>query len=580
MATISAVSVPPAADANAADPAAQAVSLAFEQVIGRDPTAVELAYAVQQLQAGVSITAIRAYLATTGYASVALGTVYDAVVGRAVSAVEIASGERYLASGGTLAKLRGYLASSQEAANAVSALYQPVVGRAITQPELASDEAQLANGTATLATLRTALAFSAESATRIQATYTGVLDRAADADELRLSQTALANGTRNFDAQRYDLATGSEALGKLATLYQVELGRPITLAEIGAGQEFLGYAATLSNIRTYLATSTEAAVAFLNAYQTLYGTAATPTALAGGEQSLAAGATLQAATAANHSAVLSTTSTADAVALLRLFQTIFSVPATSTDLAASEAALAGGATLQASAVTNPPATAIVAADYQTLLGTAPSTSELAATQQAFGATPANGDHYAELNILQQAVTAAAAASPEFTSAINAAYQSAIGRPASAVEQAAARSELSLPQAAFYYDSAPPSPVTLAKLTAQIAALGTGAATSGYGPITPQTIAGTPNYVIGLFNNDAIISPSSTASTSNFNPITDILQIESRQVASFAALNLTQVNVNPQIGFTEYTKANLGSGGTLYLDNVQQSSLTPANFRFV
>jgi hypothetical protein len=62
----------------------------------------------------------------------------------------------------------------------------------------------------------------------------------------------------------------------------------------------------------------------------------------------------------------------------------------------------------------------------------------------------------------------------------------------------------------------------------------------------------------------------------FNPATDILQIQSGQAASFAALDIAASGNGSVIALPPST----GNGQDIYLSNVAPSALHAANFRFV
>lgn len=541
----------------------QALILAYNQVLGRDPAAAELALGEQQLQGGTPISAIRAYLATTGYATNLIGAIYDGVVAHAVSAPELASDQAYLAGGGDLASLRGYLAASNEAAGKLQWLYTDVVGRAITPGELGSDVAQISAG-ATLAGLRTYF------------------------------------------------ATTSEATGKLQSLYETELGRAVTPGELASDEQLIANGSSLAAIRGYLSVSGEAVNAIERQYQADFPSAPAAADLVSGQLLLASGASLPFAAA---DAVSST-------AFREEFQSAFGNPASLADILAGTRALADGASLPVAVASSPTVVAFINNTYSSLLGIAPSSGDFNAVEQQiasqFGSQPpyipvsrspddsglvysdftnpdVDNQSYAYPGLPGNLVTATAAASSAFANDINTAFQAAIGRPANAVELAADRSELQLGHDA----SGQQGTVTIATLQTQIAELSGGAPPREAGQydnvsITPQTIAGVPGQVYGLLHNDALIalqpaiiaaSLSGTQATyiQGFNPATDILQIESRQAAGYAALNVHELGVG-SAGFNPasnaFTEVDVGRGATIIVESVSNAVPTAANFRFV
>ncbi len=129
---------------------------------------------------------------------------------------------------------------------------------------------------------------------------------------------------------------------------------------------------------------------------------------------------------------------------------------------------------------------------------------------------------------------------------------------------------------------------LAQLTGGPAPQPTGAPFIAITPETIQsgTLAGSgPSLVYGLFNNNALVAgatetvsaffsdkPGETVIT-GFNPAVDVLQIQSKQAASFAQVSIFQLDAND-------TVVSLPGGATFMLDGTPQAALTAANFRFV
>ncbi len=504
----------------------QALILAYNQTIGRDPTAAELALGQQQLQAGTAISTIRAYLATTGDAYVSISAIYDDVVGRSLTYPEAVADEAYLAGGGNLANLRTYLSTSNEA---LDKLYTDVVERDPTTGELSSEVA------------------------------------------------AINTGTITFDGLRSYFATTTEAASKLQTLYQTELGRTVTLGELTGDEQLIANGASLAAIRGYLSTSVEAANAFDRQYQAMFGGPPDAADLTTGKQLLAGGDNLQFAAA---EATYTT-------AFKGYFQLEYGfLPALPDLLAGAENAASGVS--QAQAVANTPTSDnLIYNTFSTLLDVRPSLRpDLGAAIQAIAddvtaSVTMPGQHMPNPVAV---VTAVVAASPEFSTDVNAAIYAALGRPANAIETAADRTELGLGAPSVDQEGAPA--ITIDTLRAQIAELSGGVSPFLGGMmlgITPQTIAGNPGIIYGLYNNDALISsqPETVFSggISGFNPQTDVLQIKSRQAPNFGSLTITEEpNGSSQNSYTQITLPDGQFVTTLY--RISATSLTPANFRFV
>ena len=175
----------------------------------------------------------------------------------------------------------------------------------------------------------------------------------------------------------------------------------------------------------------------------------------------------------------------------------------------------------------------------------------------------------------------AAASPEFTNDINVAYESAIERPATAVELAAAQSDLG---AGLTFNSSQ-NTVTVATLRTQIAELSGGAPPQVSGPdidigIRPQTILGRRGFIYGLPNNVELVSAQEMSVSAEFHGPGDalILLIPKQQAASFSDLTLSQTINGP--GDFPITHIGLHGGATINLQFTQGVSLSVANYQFV
>jgi len=111
------------------------------------------------------------------------------------------------------------------------------------------------------------------------------------------------------------------------------------------------------------------------------------------------------------------------------------------------------------------------------------------------------------------------------------------------------------------------------------------------PITPETVG--TEHIFGLLNdaqliaaqpgNDASIPYSGDSATGvaafiyNFNPATDMLQIDTRIVPTFSALDYFASGSGTVIDLG--TGQSVGTANSIYLYGVPPASLTAANFRF-
>lgn len=421
--------------------------------------------------------------------------------------------------------------------------YEQTIGRDPTAAELALNQQQVANGTS-VAALRAYLANSGYADIALTRLYSNVVGRAPSASELAAHRSYLASGG-SLGALRNYFSITNEAAGKLQSLYATELNRAITPNELVTDERLIAGGSSLAAIRTYLSTSAEAVRDLTAQFQTVFGTA----------------------------------------------------PG-SADFASAERALAGGAGQPAAVAGTPASAPFVEAEYRLLLGVAPSAAQVSAIEQGIRdhlVTPYPGYGTSASTLAAQATTAAAAAAPQFASGINAAYQAALGRQASPLELAAAKSELGANPLNAY---SPRDTVTLATLETQIAELSGGAppqvGDAGTSvTIRPQTVLGAPGFISGLPNDIMLISGSQNvyvsaafqgpgkASIDSFDTGHDILQIPKQQAAGFSALTFSESAAPADPGdFVYTTHVGLPKGATIDLPGISQISLTPANFQFV
>lgn len=588
----------------------------YEQVLGFDPDAASLAAGRQLLESGDPLQSIRAYLANSGTAANVLSAIYLAVTGAAPAAGTIGVDQSLLANGDTLAAIRAYAASSGAAFTALAGIYQSVLGQPIPADSIAPDEVLLAQGQS-LTGIRTYLASTGQAFTALNGTYQAVLGQPIPAGAIAPDEVLLAQGQSLAGIQSY-LAYSPQAISALAGVYRTVLGQAIPVLLISQDQTLLAQGQSLAGIQTYLSSTSEAFAALDAVYRAVLGTPIPSGVVSLDEGLLAQGQSLsgiqtylsgtgQAFTALNavYQAVLGQPIPASVIgtdemllaqgqslagirtylsgtgqaftALNAVYQAVFGQPIPTNVIATDEGLLAQGQTLagiQAYLATTQSAALTVTAVYQSVLGRTPTASELASAQQSI----ASGGSV-------QAVAATLVNGPELANDISTATQAQLGRPANAVELAADRAEIGAGLGFPVLQS------QLAELhgmltTAPYSAANPLLVTTGstIAEITPQTVAGpSPNLVYGLLHNDALIAAQPETVTFNaathdtptitgFDPMHDVIQIQSAQAANFASLVLTQSGGTTSILF--------GPGAVINLQGVAQNSLTAADFRFV
>ena len=353
------------------------------------------------------------------------------------------------------------------------------------------------------------------------AIYPAILGRPIDPSGLQSYQALLDSGV-SFAAVETSIAESVESETDIGQIYAADLGRWVDQSSLVSWVGYLANGGTQAAVRVTVAYSPEASAAINASYQASLGRAATSADIAGWQQNLANGSSLS---------VLHT----DLVSSVEAQQAINSV-------------------------------------YVDDLSRGASPAELNAQVQALSA----GGTIAALNN-------AALSSPEFTADIAADYANSgapLGKTPTPVEVAADASEIR-------------SGIPLSTVQIQIRELGGGPTpeTVQLTTINPQTINSPgPSFVYGLLDNDALITQGPETVTaeqnagrggtaadfvSGFNPLTDVFQVQSSEIPSFAAIQSTL----QQFGSTG-TYINLGNAHGVELANVTPQQLTAANFHFV
>ncbi len=353
------------------------------------------------------------------------------------------------------------------------------------------------------------------------AIYPAILGRPIDPSGLQSYQALLDSGV-SFAAVETSIAESVESETDIGRIYAADLGRWVDQASLVSWVGYLANGGTQAAVQISVAYSPEASAAINASYQASLGRAATSADIAGWQQNFANGSSL-------------TVLHGELASSAEASQAVNSVYVNDLDRAASPA-------------------------------------ELSTQLQVLSA----GGTIAALNN-------AALSSTEFAADIAADYAKS-GAPAgkipTPVEIAADASELR-------------SGIPLTTVQAQIQEIGGGPPpqTIQYTTISPQTISGpAPSFVYGLLSNDALIAqaPESVAVIQNaatngiaidfingFNPLTDVIQVQSKEAPNFAAIQST---LQP-FGATG-TYLQLGSGHQVTLTNVTPQQLTAADFRFV
>ena len=275
----------------------QALVLAYEQTIGRDPTAAELTLNQRQVANGTSVATLRAYLANSGYADIALTRLYADVVGRSPRMDELESHRSYLVSGGSLGALRDYFSITNEAAGKLQRLYTTELNRAISPNELVMDERMIAAGSS-LAAIRTYLSTSAEAVRDLTAQFKTALGTAPAPSDLQSAERALAGG-----ADQPAAVAGAPGTAAFVNAeYRLLMGVAPTTTQVSAikygvqdhlATPYPGYAASGYSLAAQATAATASATQqFLDnitkAYQAAVGKQLTPIILAAAQSELGA----------------------------------------------------------------------------------------------------------------------------------------------------------------------------------------------------------------------------------------------------------------------------------------------------
>lgn len=375
--------------------------------------------------------------------------------------------------------------------------------------------------------------------TIVQSIYLQVLGRTAEAAGLASGAAALDNGLSAAQFQA-SVAASAESQANITNAYLQILGRPPEAGGMANAMTQLASGLSLTQYRAALAYSPEARNDLTAAYQNELGRAPDPQGLATYQAALASG----------------------------------------TPLSAVKAIIASGTEAQTD----------IANLYQADLGRAPDAGGLANAMTFI----ANGGSL-------MALDGGFVNSAELANDVTAAYQSALGHGPNSVALAAARSEIAsgVPFSALQTELGelsggpppqphlPPSGTPLPGKSQTFNLLGT---------ISPQAISagGSLSLVYSLLNNDALVinalvslqpgsvPPSASAlysgvsggaSVRGFDPSSSVIQVQTKQDASFANVNLFPLDQND-------TVVTLGGGASIFLAGVPSTSLHATNFAFV
>ncbi len=260
----------------------------FENATGGNAPSANLISAFQyNLANGIwSQTDCQNWLAGVGSQ---INGIYESVLGRAVDPTGLAACLNQVASGVSMTSIAQELAASQEAANNINGVYEQVMNRPVDPTGLAMGQIILASGGG-LAGLRSALAQSAEAQADMNALYQQVLGRPATASDLAWAQGALASGASWAQIQA-DIANSPEAQAAVNAVYEQVLGRAVDAGSLAPAMAALG-TESYAGLEASLATSAEAAGDINAIYEQVLGRAVDPNGLATYEGVLAQGGTL------------------------------------------------------------------------------------------------------------------------------------------------------------------------------------------------------------------------------------------------------------------------------------------------
>ena len=209
----------------------------FQQLLGRAPSAGELASATAAVQGGQSASSAVAH---SDAAKAAVNAFYQQLFGTDASPADLKSCQDALAAGQSLkdqqAALRPQFAHSQAAQGALNGLYQQVLGRDATASEMAQDKDGLASGASSLSSGRSVLANSPEGKANIASLYLLTRGKVASKDQVDAGAAALASG-QSLDQMQHDMAYSKDAQAFINATYQKVVGRPANADEMATAQQ-------------------------------------------------------------------------------------------------------------------------------------------------------------------------------------------------------------------------------------------------------------------------------------------------------------------------------------------------------
>ena len=270
----------------------------YRQGLGRAATDAEVSFWQDRLAGGSSVDDVRSVMLHSAAEAAAVGGVYQDVLGRAAGAGDVLWWEDHvLMAGQSLADVRRAVAFSNEARTNVAAAFHDELGREATGGDFAAWQESLARGTATFATIRLSFAHTPEATSVLAGVSQQLLGRAPDAGFLAWAEAALAHGT-SIDALRNLVAHSTEGAQKAAIdgfyqrLFQCDAPadqRATILAAVGPGQTLQQVLDGL--VSPFVASPYEAQV-IDGFYQERWGRAATAGEMASARAALSRGRSL------------------------------------------------------------------------------------------------------------------------------------------------------------------------------------------------------------------------------------------------------------------------------------------------
>ena len=252
--------------------ASAAITADYEQILGRDPSAIDLEWQEHQgLYDGLSLSDVRYNIAFSTEAQGDVGWLFHNIIGRDANAADYAYWGSYLSQGGTsLAQIRNAFVTTPEATAGINGAFQQGLGRQATGAELSYYQGYL-NAGGSLDGVRYGVFHSTDEGQAINSLYLQDLGRPATANDITWQEDAGLSSGLSLSDIHHNIAYSDEAARGIAAVFHDLAGREAQSFDFAFWQNMFSQTTSLADLRWAYGHSSEA-IAQVNAIsQSMFG---------------------------------------------------------------------------------------------------------------------------------------------------------------------------------------------------------------------------------------------------------------------------------------------------------------------